>query len=317
MEPEVYQMQVEVFGVVSSSTSCTFILRQAENDSAPRITSRFYVDNYQDSFDIIDEAISVSTQRADLLAEGGFNLTQWVASSRTVLEQLAGLNGEKTELNLELEDLPASKTLGLVWNCQTDQIQVKIDPRVGQVPGSKRTLLQSIAGIYNPQHLLAPVTMTAKLIQQQLWQAKLDWDEDLPYELQQKWDRWTCSLARLNDLQLDRCLQPSPHSSLQIHAFSHAYQDGYAYVYLRSTIGDQSTCRFIIGNDKCYQFNLDDWVQLRQSRLIVSAPAYLIDLITIHRPYRDLHPTTILLVNQSFRSKGYGDRAFAVASPSV
>ena len=53
------------------------------------------------------------------------------------------------------------------------------------------------AGYYDPIGLLAPVTVSAKIILRKIWahQPKLDWDDPLPTELQKEWSSFRESLS--------------------------------------------------------------------------------------------------------------------------
>ena len=48
----------------------------------------FYVDNYLESFETEEEAINQAKGLREMLALGGFNLTKWMSTSGTILEQL-------------------------------------------------------------------------------------------------------------------------------------------------------------------------------------------------------------------------------------
>jgi len=50
----------------------------------------------------------------------------------------------------------------------------------------KRSILSRITLIFNPLGLIGPITVTAKIIIQDLWRLKLDWDESIPLELNTK-----------------------------------------------------------------------------------------------------------------------------------
>lgn len=87
--PEVYQMAVNTFGAVSSPTTCIFVLRKTAEDFGHRypevpilIKSNVYVDNYMACTENVEEAIVRRRDVAALLKCGGFNMTQWLSSSR-------------------------------------------------------------------------------------------------------------------------------------------------------------------------------------------------------------------------------------------
>lgn len=85
-------MTIHVFGAVSSPTSCIYALRRTAEDfgtqypaAAERVIKNIYVDNYLDSADTESEAIAQRREVTDLLKHGGFNMVQWMSSSRPVL----------------------------------------------------------------------------------------------------------------------------------------------------------------------------------------------------------------------------------------
>ena len=90
--PKTYEMQVQVFGCVSSPTICNYTLIRAALDgakyfpnAAARVQSNFYVDNYLDSFDEEDTATAIAHNMSTLLDRGGFKLTKWLSTSRKLI----------------------------------------------------------------------------------------------------------------------------------------------------------------------------------------------------------------------------------------
>ena len=51
------------------------------------------------------------------------------------------------------------------------------------LPTSKRGVLSFISSVFDPLGMLAPATLELKLIIQELWKRKLDWDQELPSDL--------------------------------------------------------------------------------------------------------------------------------------
>jgi hypothetical protein len=87
---------VQIFGIVSSPTICSYALRRTGADNEvdfPGVTNRivnyFYVDNNDmESFDDQAEAMYVSKQLREWLLCGGFKLTQWSSAYKTILSSL-------------------------------------------------------------------------------------------------------------------------------------------------------------------------------------------------------------------------------------
>ena len=55
---------------------------------------------------------------------------------------------------------------------------------------TKRELLRTISSIFDPLGFLAPVTLAAKILMQEVWRERVDWDEDLPQPTIDKWNHW-------------------------------------------------------------------------------------------------------------------------------
>ena len=52
---------------------------------------------------------------------------------------------------------------------------------------TQREVLKQSSRVYDPLGFLTPISITAKLIMQELWKNKFAWDEPLPMEIQSHW----------------------------------------------------------------------------------------------------------------------------------
>ena len=112
----------------------------------------------------------------DLMSSAGFNLCSW-SSNSCRLSSLAKLK--------------ITKILGMRWDAATDQICLakKTIPTLASM--TKRTILQETAKIYGPLGFFSPITIWAKILLQDIWKQKFDWDIPLPEDFQTQW----CSIA--------------------------------------------------------------------------------------------------------------------------
>ena len=64
---------------------------------------------------------------------------------------------------------------------------------------TKRSMLSIINSIYDPLGLINPFTIRAKILMRKLWaqNPKIDWDDNLPKEIEQEWEE---ILLDMNDL---------------------------------------------------------------------------------------------------------------------
>jgi len=76
------------------------------------------------------------------------------------------------------------KTIILLWNLPVDTFSVKVtSPDTIASFATKRQVLSGIAKIFDPLGWLTPVIIRPKMLMQDLWKAKLDWDSNLLPEL--------------------------------------------------------------------------------------------------------------------------------------
>ena len=81
---------------------------------------------------------------------------------------------------------------------------------------------------------LAPVIVVAKLLIQELWLRKLDWDEKLPHDLQGQWFDYHNTLNNLESLKVPRWTGQLQTLNIELHEFSDASSEAYAAsVYLK------------------------------------------------------------------------------------
>jgi hypothetical protein len=97
---------------------------------------------------------------------------------------------QETQQTFSLENEEGITTLGLLWNPQNDQLQVKSNFTQEQSTDStvsiKRKVLATTASIFDPLGLLSPAVIVYKIFLQKLWQNKLQWDDLLSVHLQQE-----------------------------------------------------------------------------------------------------------------------------------
>ena len=210
--------------------------REEFKDVADLVTSSFYVDNYLDSVNSEEEAVNRCKALSTLLSRGGFCLTKWLSSNRSVLASVASDERMVPTLDLDLDDLPVKKTLGVHWDCENDEIIFKVRPSKEVV--TKRDILSEVAILFDPLGLLATVIIRAKILLQSIWRQGFEWTETLPDDILGDWREWTSDLTGLELLKLPRCLGDgvTNPTSRTLHVFCDASEHGFgAAVYLRTS----------------------------------------------------------------------------------
>ena len=128
-----------------------------------------------------------------------------------------------SEINLEKNELPMTKTLGVSWTANDDQFLFHYTPPSDQFQYTKRNVLRSTATIFDPMGFLAPFVVRAKLLLQQAWVLALDWDEPLTNELQEAWRQWFGELVMLPETQdpslFENCSYGDEHGNSLLRRF--------------------------------------------------------------------------------------------------
>lgn len=183
--------------------------------------------------------------------KGGFHLTKWVSNNRGVLLSVPEEHRSKNlcELDLDRDQLPVERALGLQWCVETDTFKFKM--ALKEQPHTRRGILSVVSSVYDPLGFLAPLTLPAKLILQDLGRRSYAWDDQIPLTLQQQWIRWLRDLERVTAFKVDRCLKPTDFGEsirAQLHHFADASENGYGTVtYLMLQDNNRTHVSFIQG----------------------------------------------------------------------
>ncbi|XP_061759975.1 uncharacterized protein LOC133554813 [Nerophis ophidion] len=94
------------------------------------------------------------------------------------------------------------RSLGLNWNLMSDTFIFMVGNE--EKPFTRRGILSTVNGIYDPLGFIAPVTIQGKSILRELTRDHGDWDSPLPQDMKQTWVTWRASLEDLGSLQVPR-----------------------------------------------------------------------------------------------------------------
>lgn len=193
----------------------------------------FYVDDLLTGADTLLEATEIKGQTTELLQRGCFDLRKW-SSNEASLQDNEG--SDSKDFTLLGDQASETRTLGMVWNSKRDILKF---PSIGHLPllsiPTKRSILSRIALIFDPLGLLGPSIVISKIIMQDLWRLKLDWDESIPSDLYSRWIKFESTLEALRHLEIPRKVISANVAQLELHGFSDASEQAYgACIFLRS-----------------------------------------------------------------------------------
>ena len=94
------------------------------------------------------------------------------------------------------DDFPVERALGVQWCVQSDSFGFRIV--ISSKPFTRRGVLSTVSSIFDPLGFIAPFTLLAKKLLQDLCCHKdLDWDDDIPEDYRSKWMGWCAELPML------------------------------------------------------------------------------------------------------------------------
>jgi hypothetical protein len=143
-------------------------------------------------------------------------------------------------VDLNDQELPCIKTLGVWWDAENDVFGYSHTPIQVELI-TKRTLLSVVARLFDPLQILAPFIIRAKILLQKAWIEGLGWDEPFPMELDRQVREWIEELHLVSQIGIPRCLHRSTPDQTSIHTFTDASSVAYAAaVYVRHVYSDGS-----------------------------------------------------------------------------
>ncbi|XP_050360272.1 uncharacterized protein LOC126780058 [Nymphalis io] len=135
---------------------------------------------------------------------------------------------------LTLSDNSSHKTLGIGWLNGSDEFCFNTDFEFdSNLPITKRIIFSHASQIFDPLDILSPFILTAKMLLQQLWLLKLEWDDTVPSVIAHQWNRFLTSLPLLKTIRVPRCVLSSNITYTEMHTFTDASQTAYgACIYI-------------------------------------------------------------------------------------
>ena len=213
---QVLQLSSHPFGLTSSPYVAMGVVkhhaeqRQVTYPLAKQaVDTHVIVDDFIVSGDNVTRLRDTLTQLEGLLSEIGMGVHKIAASHHTIVK---GIEPEKIaksmrlggEGDLDWTSTPTVKTLGVVWDTETDIMRLEFKPRWIQDDLTLRMVVSDCGRFYDPLGLALPVLMSGRILQQACWSTSTDWDTVLPLGMQQRWKRWAKNSMHISSFKIPR-----------------------------------------------------------------------------------------------------------------
>ncbi|XP_051162144.1 uncharacterized protein LOC127282104 [Leptopilina boulardi] len=233
------QLLTVTYGTACAPYLANRVLKQLAEDEGKNypdasliLKENIYVDDALFGADTIEETLKVKDDLIELLKKGGFPLRKFNANNLALLKSNQ-IYGDSDNVSLVDRDTSDKAILGLHWHPECDEflLSVKIEKCD---KWSKRKILSVISRQFDPLGWIAPIIIVTKILMQDIWLKKIDWDDVLPPDILNQWQNYCLNLEGAKRIAIPRWTGQNKKSRYEIHGFADASTKAYAaVVYLR------------------------------------------------------------------------------------
>lgn len=244
IEPKECIMTSMFFG--SKSSPCTALYIKNENaktfsDRYPkavkRVLNSFYMDDYLDSFETIQEAISIVNQVKEINSYATWEMHSWASNSSEIMKNIFPDNAET--LSEILSNDSCEKILGLNWFNSTDELGFKLNKSktdagilAGSTVPTRREFLSFIMSVFDPLGFLTPLMIRVKILMSDICSRKIGWDVKIDDSEFIRWKRWLFDFQAISRVKIPRFYQLNNDKidKIELHVFGDASNRAYSAV---------------------------------------------------------------------------------------
>ena len=125
------------------------------------------------------EAKKKQEEIINLLKVGSFPIRKWSSNEAELVKWLPSEMLAVAPLVL-FDNSTSLAILGISWRPHNDKFRFEIDVQPLSSVVTKRSILSSIARIFDPMGWLSFIVISVKILLQSLWLLKVGWDDALP-----------------------------------------------------------------------------------------------------------------------------------------
>ncbi|XP_050076085.1 uncharacterized protein LOC126563480 [Anopheles maculipalpis] len=243
----VQELLTVTYGLGPSPFQATMALKQAANDhqgelprAAEVVNKGTYMDDTLTGADTLAEACQLQRDLTKLLKNACFSAHKWCANHPDIV---AGVAEELRGTSFEVTDNTSKttvKTLGVTWNPLEDWFSVSVPDFDHSQEMTRRRLLSQLAKIFDPLGFFGPVITYAKLILREVGELRIDWDDTVPTEVNEKWRNFRTEMTALREVQVPRWISWKNVLKLELQGFADASDQAYgACLYVQGSFSNE------------------------------------------------------------------------------
>ncbi|XP_075157834.1 uncharacterized protein LOC142231101 [Haematobia irritans] len=231
----IYQLNTITYGMASSPFLAIRALHYVADKykeefpvGAHIIKTNFYVDDLLAGADDYEKLSRNINEVKFILRKTGFELAKMQSNHPS-------LKSEAFEMkNININEPNLNSALGILWDSNQDSMLFSFQPKKRYAAVTKRSVLSLSSSIFDPIGLICPILIQQRVLLQDLWIQKIDWDSPLPQKATISFQNFVNDLENLRLLKIPRYVLASSPSSVQLHGFCDASIRAYGCcVYVR------------------------------------------------------------------------------------
>ena len=213
-----------------------------------KVMESLYADDFSGGENSDESAVKLYREARKIFKEAGMNLRKWNSNSKEVMKVISQDEGESSkqpetesyaELMLNPRDPSPVKVLGSPWDVEKYVFRLSLEKIVARKDEvkTKRTLISVSYSIYDVIGFLAPIIFSLKVLFQLVCKEGVGWDDALPQQFLDEWNRWISGAEKCTIFEVPRCYDSrisNDDARIRLIGFSDASKKGFAaVVYLR------------------------------------------------------------------------------------
>ena len=284
VKPRTYAMTVVNMGDRPASAIAQTALRMTAEDAKEEypeasnlLVRNSYMDDIPGSVASEKDGMKLMQETGQILEARGFKMNKWTFSGQAPRKEMSEDQAAVQVLMRRSSENEMEKVLGMGWDTERDSIRFLLKVLDTETETTKRGCLSLICSIYDPIGLLAPVTVTAKIILRKIWASRpsIDWDDPLPDELQGEWLKFRENLYYVRNLEFERSFKPENAEAPVLVIFSDGSKDAYGTVaYVRWRTPNGFTTRLIAAKSRIAPLKIVNIVRLELCGAVLNARLY-------------------------------------------